>query len=117
MNMFIALTEIGKYQTMLIILSGICLMGAHVEMLNISFVLSYAKCDLKLTIAEQGILSSISILGTVLTSYFWGFLTDVWGRQRVVCCCALGAFLFSFPSGFASNFYAIIVLRFVGGAM
>lgn len=101
----------------LIVLVGLSLMGATVENMNISIVMSYVKCDLKLTVHEQGVLSSISFLGTLLTSYFWGFLTDTWGRRKVLAVGALGGFIFSFPSGLVTNIYVLIVLRFLSGAM
>lgn len=101
----------------LIVWTALSVMGATMESLNFSYVMSYVKCDLKLSLAEQGVLSSISLLGTLLTSYWWGFLTDTWGRKNVLVVGALGGFLFSFPSGFATNTYAVIALRFLTGAM
>lgn len=45
--------------------------GAAVENVNVSYIMPNAKCDLNLTISQQGILSSVSFLGIVSTSYFW----------------------------------------------
>lgn len=92
-------------------------MGAALENINVSYILPFAKCDLKLTIAEQGILSSVSFLGIVSTSYFWGFLVDTLGRQRVLCVAALSGFCFSFVSAFATNTLVLIFLRFLAGAL
>lgn len=70
----ICLSEMGKYQIILIVLTGISIMGAALENVNFSYILPYAECDLRLTIAEQGVLASVSFLGIASTSYFWGFL-------------------------------------------
>lgn len=102
---------------MLIALTGLSIMGAAVENVNISYISPYAKCDLKLTIAQQGVLSSVSFLGIVSTSYFWGFLADTWGRQKVLSVAAFGGFFFSLLSAFATNTEAVISLRFLAGAM
>lgn len=91
-------------------------MGAALENINLSYVLPYAKCDLKLTIAEQGVLTSVSFLGIVSTSYFWGFLADTWGRKKVVSLGALCGFAFSLVSAFATNTTVLIALRFLAGA-
>lgn len=91
-------------------------MGAGLENVNISYILSYAKCDLKLSIGEQGVLTSVSFLGIVSTSYFWGFLADVWGRQKVLSVAALTGFCFSFTSAFATNTSVLIALRFLSGS-
>lgn len=64
-------------------------MGAALENINLSYVLPYAKYDLKLSIAEQGALTSVSFLGIVSTSYFWGFLADVSKSISLVFCKAV----------------------------
>lgn len=92
-------------------------MGSTLENLSIGYVLSYAKCDLNFTTSQQGLLASISFLGIVSTSYLWGFLVDTWGRQKVLCIAALSGFFFSFLSAFSMNFYLLLVLRFLAGAM
>lgn len=92
-------------------------MGAGLENVSFSYILPYAKCDLNLTIAEQGVLTSVSFLGIVSTSYFWGFLADTWGRQKVLSVAALCGFTFSFMSGLATNTTILIILRFMAGAL
>lgn len=93
------------------------MLGSGIENTNISYILPYAKCDLELTAREQGLLSAISYLGIVFTSYFWGFLSDVGGRQKVLRIAATGGFIFSFLSVFAVNTISMILLRFLAGAL
>lgn len=110
-------SEIGKYQFILVILSAINFLGASIENTNVSYVAPYAKCDLKLSSGEQGLLSAIQFLGIIFTSHLWGFLADTWGRQKVLRASALGAFLFSFSSGFAINTASMLILRFLAGGL
>lgn len=91
--------------------------GAAVENVNVSYIMPNAKCDLNLTISQQGILSSVSFLGIVSTSYFWGFLADTWGRKKVLSTAAFTGFFFSIISAFATDFYTLAIFRFLGGAM
>lgn len=91
-------------------------MGSSMENLNVSYILSYAKCDLNLSTTEQGILSSISFLGIVCTSHFWGILADTFGRQKVICIASFGGFIFSFISALATNTIILIFFRFGAGA-
>lgn len=107
----------GTYQTMLVILTGVCLAGAVIDGLAMSAVLPYVKCDLNLSIAEQGALNSFSFLGNVFASYFWGFLADTWGRQKIISLGGFGGFFFTFLSAFVANNYSLILLRFLSGAM
>ena len=92
-------------------------MGSAFETTTISYILPYAKCDLNLTTEEQGLLSGISYLGIVFTSHSWGFLADVWGRQKVLRASAAGAFICSFLSAFAIDKVTLIILRFLAGAL
>lgn len=87
------------------------------ENLNISVVMPYAKCDLDISIAQQGLLTSASLLGIFVTLHVWGCLADMYGRQRVLRACVTGGFIFTFISAFAFDIYLLIVLRFLGGAL
>lgn len=115
--LFFHSTEIGKYQLMLIVMSGLCAMGGSIENLSISVVMPYAKCDLNLSTVEHGLLTSVSFLGIFATLHVSGFLADTFGRQRVLRVCVTGGFIFSFLSAFAFDIVALIVLRFLAGAL
>lgn len=109
--------RIGKCQTILIILTGLAVMGTVVENIAVSLIFPYARCDLNLTTIEQGILGSVSYLGVVCTSHIWGFLADTWGRQKVLFVATSGGFLFSLFSGIATNTTVLILLRFIAGSL
>ncbi|XP_031628109.1 synaptic vesicle glycoprotein 2B-like [Contarinia nasturtii] len=109
-------TKIGKYQVILIVASGLSILGASIENVGISMILPYIKCDMRPTLAEMGVLSSVSFLGIVSTSFLWGLLLDTWGRKKVLCSAAFLGFAFSFPSAFATNTSLLIFLRFLAGA-
>lgn len=111
------ISEIGKYQAWLIFFTGFSIMGVSLENVSISYILSYAQCDLNFTTSQKGVLTAISFLGIVSTSYIWGFLVDTCGRQKILSISALCGFLFSFLSAFAPNFYTLVVFRFLAGAM
>lgn len=74
--------EIGKFQTILTILTGISMLGAAIENSAISYILPYAKCDLQLTTGEQGLLSAISYLGNVFSLHLWGFWPILGGDRK-----------------------------------
>lgn len=109
--------EMGKCQHIFTFLTGMSVLGSAIENTNISYILPYAKCDLQMTTGEQGLLSAISYLGIVFTSHFFGFMADTWGRQKVLRVAAIGAFVFSFASAFATSTIYMILLRFLAGAL
>lgn len=87
-------------------------MGSSGENSSAGFILPYASCDLKLTINESALLASITFLGVVLTSHFWGFLADTWGRKNVIRLTAICAFITSFISSLLTNVVALVLFRF-----
>lgn len=101
----------------LIILTGLCLADVITDSMTMGSILPYVKCDLKLTIGQQGALLSVSFLGNVLASYIWGFLADTWGRQKIISLAGFGGFFFTFLSAWVSNAYLLISLRLLAGAM
>lgn len=110
-------SEIGKYQVFLIFMTFISVFGSGIENANVSYILPFAKCDLNLTTEDQGLISASSFLGVVFFSHFWGFLSDTWGRQKVLRFAATGSFIFSFSSAFAVNKITMFICRFFAGAL
>lgn len=107
----------GQFNRLIIISTGLVLMGATIENISIAFVLPYAKCDLKMTTTEQGLISSVAFLGIVLSSHFWGFLADTWGRKKTIQLTAICALISAILSAFAMNAIHMIVLRFFVGIL
>lgn len=97
--------------------TGLSLMGAVLENVSVSLILPYAKCDLQLTTSEQGLLTSVSFLGIVISSHFWGFMADTCGRQKVMRISLILGFICSFLSAFSINTNMMLVLRFMVGLL
>lgn len=92
-------------------------MGATVENFSLAMVLPYVNCDLSMTTAELGLVSSIPFLGIVISSHFWGFMADTWGRQKVIRLSATCSLISAIVSAFASNASILILLRFIVGIL
>lgn len=69
-------TGFGKFNIVLVVLSGLVLSTVLLETLSISFILPVSECDLKLNSEEKGLLSGISFGGIIASSHLWGFLAD-----------------------------------------
>lgn len=102
---------------LIIFMTGMAMMGAQIENISVAFMLPYANCDLNMTTTEQGLVSSIAFLGIVLSSHFWGFLADTWGRKKVIHLCAICAFISAFSSAFTINAATLILFRFIVGIL
>lgn len=109
--------EYGKFHFLIVIASGLSIMGAIMENISVSYVLPYAKCDLQLTLTEQGLVNSVSFLGFVLSSHFWGFMADTWGRQKVIRTALILGFVSSFVSAFSIDTNMLLITRLCTGLL
>uniref|UniRef100_A0A182NC28 Major facilitator superfamily (MFS) profile domain-containing protein n=1 Tax=Anopheles dirus TaxID=7168 RepID=A0A182NC28_9DIPT len=105
----------GWFHTLLLFVTGLCLMSVVNETVNIGFIISAAECDLQLTFSDKGVLNGAGFLGVVCSSYVWGFLSDTWGRRRVLLLATSGALVTSVLSTFAPHVWVLIGARFLVG--
>lgn len=105
----------GKFNCLLIFISGLILANVLLETLAISFVLPVSQCDINLTIQERGIMSAIGFAGIIMSSHLWGFLADTRGRRKIIRPTLLIAFVITFFSSFSNDFWSLVILRFLNG--
>lgn len=111
----IRLTECGRFHTMIVILSGLVIIGGTIENMSVAVILPNAKCDLHLSTIEFVVFGSIPFLGIVMGSHLWGLLADTWGRRNVIRLTATLAFILSIISTLLSDIIMMIFLRFLVG--
>lgn len=105
----------GKFNFILMTLSGALMACAFIELTAVNFVLSIAQCDMDLSSSDKGILSAIGYVGVILSSHLWGFLADTKGRKKILVPTLLAAFATSFASSLVGNFWALVFFRFLNG--
>lgn len=96
---------------------GFGLMAVVVENVNIGFVLPYVRCEMSITVIEQGFLNSVGYIGIVISSHLWGFLADTTGRRRVLLISMGGGFICALLSAFSFNVITLIVTRLLVGIL
>lgn len=112
---FLSCLEFGKFNYILIFVSGLILNAVLLETCGIAFVIPVSQCDLNLTSAEKGVLGAVVFAGIICSSHLWGYLADTKGRRRVIQPTLFVAFLLSVCSSFVQNFYLLATLRFLNG--
>ena len=105
----------GIYQLKVFAIFGMSILSLLIESTNMAYALPLAKCDLKLTIGEQGAINSIGFIAAVITTYFWGFFSDTWGRKKVLMLSYIIVFVFSCLSSLCSSSTSLLVARFFVG--
>ena len=111
----ITLTGNGRLQRRVFVLFAIAIVCVMVEGTCMAYVLPTAKCDLNITLREQGFIYSVGYIGIVLTSHFWGFLADTWGRRKVLLLSTFFTFAFGTMSSLSVNGTMMLVTRFAVG--
>ncbi|CAH2076849.1 unnamed protein product, partial [Iphiclides podalirius] len=102
---------IGWYNIKYCLVLAMFLISAIVEPFGYSYVLPAAKCDLNITDAQRGFLSSVPFIGIVLSSFPWGYLVDTKGRKMTVICSSLVGGGLSIISAFMPDFSSFTVCK------
>lgn len=108
---------IGKVHYFLIFISGLMIAASITETISVNFIMIAAECDLELSSTDKGLLSSAAYVGTMLTSFFWGYLSDTKGRRDIMKWALLCGSLVSILSSFSVSFLMFLVTRFVVGVL
>lgn len=104
---------LGRYQFFVLFVCGFSLMSVNTEALNMAFVLPLARCDLEFSQDGQSVGNAIGFLGLILSAHLWGFLSDTWGRQKVLRLTLALSLVASVVSSFSISFVMLLIFRFL----
>ncbi|XP_060525056.1 synaptic vesicle glycoprotein 2C-like [Cylas formicarius] len=108
-------SKVGKFQWLLLTISGVVYATCAISSTALSFVLPSAGCDFALTSADKGKLTAISLVGMLLGCGVWGSIADSQGRKVAVMLSLLMDFFAAALSSAAQNFDVFLVCRFFNG--
>nr|XP_040223800.2 uncharacterized protein LOC120950102 [Anopheles coluzzii] len=111
----IAATGYGRFNYLLLLVAMPCCMTTVFETTTMSYVLPSAECDLNLTLADKGMLNAITYTGMITSAFLWGFLSDTYGRKRLLVVGFLLDSTFNVLCALSQNMVAIMVFKFMGG--
>jgi len=105
----------GKYQFILIGLSGIAWIADGMEMTVIAIMGPSLVCDWGITKFQEALLTTCVFSGFAFGSWFFGYLGDRIGRRRSVMISTSCVSLFGILSAFAPNIYWMFAVRCLTG--
>ncbi|XP_037034621.1 synaptic vesicle glycoprotein 2B-like [Bradysia coprophila] len=108
-------TAFGKFNWILIILSGATLAAVFMETISINVILPVAQCDLRMNNQDKGLLSAIGFIAVIVSSHLWGFLADTRGRKKIIVTSLFIAFFISILSTLTQSYWLFVALRFLNG--
>ena len=109
------LTGDGVYQLRIFVIFGLSIYSMVMESTNMAYALPLAQCDLKMSLIEQGLANSVNFMGFIATTYLWGFLSDTWGRRKVLLIAYMITFISAALSSLSTSALMLIVARFFTG--
>ena len=100
---------------LVLILFALSIIIVFVEGLNMALVLPAAKCDLDMTVTEQGLVNAANFIGVSISSIFWGFIADIWGRKNVLQLTYFLTFFFACMSSMSVSSIMLFITRLCVG--
>ncbi|XP_065201396.1 synaptic vesicle 2-related protein isoform X1 [Planococcus citri] len=101
----------GKFQAKLSLFTGLCWMADSMEMTILSILSLALHCDWHISRYQQALATTVVFLGMMLSSTFWGFLSDRFGRKQALSLCAVLLFYYGLLSSIAPNYLWVLLLR------
>lgn len=111
----IAATGYGRFNYLLLLVAMPCCIGTVFETTTMSYVLPSAECDLRLSLVDKGTLNAVTYGGMITSAFFWGFLSDTYGRKRLLVYGFLLDATFNVLCATSQSVVAIMVFKFMGG--
>lgn len=101
----------GWFQVKLSLWTGLCWMADSMEMTILSILSPALHCDWGISRYQQALTTTVVFLGMMLSSTFWGNLSDRYGRKHALTLCAVFLFYYGVLSSIAPSFMWILLLR------
>ncbi|KAL7647379.1 UNVERIFIED_CONTAM: hypothetical protein RMT77_000975 [Armadillidium vulgare] len=105
----------GKFQIKLSLITGLCWMADSMEMMILAIIGPALHCAWHLSEWKQAFLTTSVFLGMMLSSAFWGNLSDKYGRRRSLRLAAVVLSYWGILSAFAPTYVWIVFLRALVG--
>jgi len=105
----------GRFQIVLSFVVGVCWMADSMEMMILSILPLALHCEWGINQYSQAFLTTIVFIGMMISSTFWGKLSDRFGRKQALIISGIFLFFYGFLSTFSPSYPWILCLRFMVG--
>lgn len=96
-------------------MTGFASIASVLDFGSMAFVLPAAKCELNITLAERGLISSVTFVGQILSTQIWAILIDTWGRCKCLRLSMSMFLFFSILSSFSVSSGMLLGCRLITG--
>ncbi|WP_264603909.1 MFS transporter [Sphingobium sp. B8D3B] len=107
--------KLTPFNYLLIMLSWLVTLFDGLDMMMMSFTAPYMQDELQLTDIEIGNAFSAGTVGMVVGGLIFTYVGDRIGRRPTIIMCTFAFGILTFLTGFATNYPALLTLRFLDG--
>ncbi|CAH2238675.1 jg4350, partial [Pararge aegeria aegeria] len=101
----------GWFQVKLSLYTGLCWMADSMEMTILSILSPALHCEWNISKYQQALTTTVVFMGMMLSSTFWGNISDRYGRKTALSMCGVLLFYYGLLSAIAPNFLWLLFLR------
>ncbi|XP_066138213.1 synaptic vesicle glycoprotein 2B-like isoform X2 [Euwallacea fornicatus] len=105
----------GKFHLLVYAISITSGWSSMFETTTMSYVFPAAECDLHLNLEDKGLLNAVTYTGMISTGFLWGYLSDTFGRKKLLIAGYCFDALFVLLSSSSQSFTMLMVSKFFGG--
>lgn len=105
----------GWFHVKLVVVLGLVWMVEGMEIFVMSVLAPYLRCYWGLSYLEETLLPILTSVGMMISSPFWGWICDIYGRKKGLYISSFWFIYFAFLSTFAPNYIWLLFLRFLVG--
>ncbi|XP_057768044.1 organic cation/carnitine transporter 7-like [Salvia miltiorrhiza] len=105
----------GKFQALVLAYAGLGAMSEAMEVMILSFIGPSVKAEWGLSSGQESLITTMVFAGMLIGAYFWGILSDNYGRRVGLLSVAVVTSIFAFLSAVSPNYVLLILFRMVVG--
>ncbi|KAM7351024.1 uncharacterized protein ACRADG_003997 [Cochliomyia hominivorax] len=105
----------GKTQWILLLISGLLTMTSMAAQLSLGIIAISSKCEFNMTQGDMGLMMAASVVGIVLSTYIWGYISDLWGRRTVLIWTTFVTNILQFILMFVTNIWLFNFINLIMG--
>jgi MFS family permease len=102
----------GPFQVVAFFLAGIASFSFSLDAALFAFIVKPVEEEWSLTPLQFAVLPSLTGVANIIGGFFYGYLSDTFGRVWPFALCSFNIGIFSLASAFSPNFYTLVALRF-----
>ncbi|KAI8117033.1 Synaptic vesicle glycoprotein 2A [Lucilia cuprina] len=105
----------GKTQWILLLISGLLTMTSMAAQLSVGIIAISSQCEFDMSQSEKGVMMAACVTGIVLSTYIWGYISDVWGRHTVLIWSTFVTVVLQFITMFVTNIWLFNFINLIMG--